>query len=87
MVRQTADILRRFETLEPADYDRIQALARDGQIEAVVASWYRNRDGSGAPASPRRAAPSSELLDQVLLLAMRPVSRALRRGAACRGWS
>ena len=42
MVRQTADILRRFETLEQADYDRIQALAREGQIEAVVASWYES---------------------------------------------
>ena len=40
MVRQTADILRRFDTLETSDYDHIQGLARDGQIEAVVATWY-----------------------------------------------
>jgi Protein involved in formate dehydrogenase formation len=69
MIRQTADILRRFETLESADYDRIQGLARDGQIEGVVANWYE------AAVARRRAEPQTaerELLDQVLLLAMRP---------------
>jgi formate dehydrogenase maturation protein FdhE len=71
MIRQTADILRRFETLELADYDRIQGLARDGQIEAVVANWFE-----AAMATARRGAdartPERELLDQVLMLAMRP---------------
>jgi transcriptional regulator NrdR family protein len=71
MVRQTADILRRFDTLETAEYDHIQMLARDGQIEAVVASWY---ESAMAPAR-RRTDPKNhekELLDQVLLLSMRP---------------
>ena len=71
MVRQTADILRRFETLETPEYDHIQILARDGQIEAVVASWY---ESAMAPAR-RRTDPKThekELLDQVLLLSMRP---------------
>jgi len=71
MIRQTADILKRFETLESPEYDRIQALARDGQIEAVVSSWY---DAAMAPAR-RKTDPRTherELLDQVLLLAMRP---------------
>ena len=36
MVRQTADILKRFDTLESPEYDRIQALARDGHIEAEI---------------------------------------------------
>lgn len=71
MIRQTADILKRFETLDTPEYDRIQSLARDGQIEAVVSSWY---DAAMAPA--RRKSDSRtqerELLDQVLLLAMRP---------------
>jgi Protein involved in formate dehydrogenase formation len=71
MIRQTADILRRFETLDSPEYDHIQALARDGHVEAVVASWY---DEAMSPA--RRAenakTPEKELLDQVLLLAMRP---------------
>ena len=71
MIRQTADILRRFETLELSDYDRIQALARDGQIEAVVSSWY---EAAMAPAR-RKSDPRTherELIDQILLLAMRP---------------
>jgi formate dehydrogenase maturation protein FdhE len=71
MIRQTADILKRFETLDGPEYDRIQSLARDGQIEAVVSSWY---DAAMAPAR-RKSDPRThekELLDQVLLLAMRP---------------
>ncbi|HTL02922.1 MAG TPA: formate dehydrogenase accessory protein FdhE [Vicinamibacterales bacterium] len=71
MIRQTADILRRFDTLDGPEYDRIQSLARDGQIDAVVCSWY---EAAMAPA--RRKTDSQthekELLDQVLLLAMRP---------------
>ena len=71
MIRQTADILRRFETLELADYDRVQALARDGQIETAVAAWYET---ATSPAR-RDSAPRTherEILDQVLLLSMRP---------------
>jgi len=71
MIRQTADILRRFETLEPADYDRIQGLARDGQVEGVVAAWYEAAIGP-ARRRPDVRSPERELLDQVLLLAMRP---------------
>jgi hypothetical protein len=71
MIRQTADILRRFETLDTAEYDHIQALARDGQIEAVVAAWY---DAATTPARGKTEVRTHEreLLDQVLLLAMRP---------------
>lgn len=71
MLRQTADILKRFETLDPPEYDRIQSLARDGQIDAVVSSWY---EAAMTPAR-RKTDPRThekELLDQVLLLAMRP---------------
>ena len=71
MVRQTADILRRFDTLESSDYDNIQALARDGQIEAVVGVWYDSAMGLAR----RKTDPKTherELLDQVLLLSMRP---------------
>ena len=71
MIRQTADILRRFETLETADYDRIQALARDGRIEAVVATWYETAMVPARRGTDART-PERELLDQVLLLAMRP---------------
>jgi formate dehydrogenase maturation protein FdhE len=69
MLRQTADILRRFETLELEDYDRIQGLARDGQIEAVVLTWYQTAV-AGRKADSRTH--EKELVDQVVLLAMRP---------------
>ena len=87
MIRQTADILKRFETLDGPEYDRIQALARDGQIEAVVSSWY---DAAMAPAR-RKTDPRThekELLDQVLLLAMRPFLARCAEGAAAedRAW-
>ena len=72
MIRQTADILRRFETLELADYDRVQGFARDSQLEALVATWY---EAAMAPARRKTDTTRSherELFDQVLLLAMRP---------------
>jgi formate dehydrogenase maturation protein FdhE len=71
MLRQTADILRRFETLDAADYERLQALARDAQIEALVRAWYESATVSGR----RHQDPGAhdrELLDQVMLLSMRP---------------
>ena len=71
MVRQTADILRRFETLEAADYDQVQTLARDGRIETVVASWYETQMAEARRQAPART-HERELLDQILLLAMRP---------------
>ena len=44
MVRQTADILHRFEALEPADYAAIQSLGRAGHtLEPIVAQWYTSR--------------------------------------------
>ena len=71
MVRQTADILRRFETLETPEYDHIQALARDGQLEAVVSSWFESAVAPARPESDPRT-HEMELLDQVLQLSMRP---------------
>jgi len=73
--RQTADVLRRFDALEVADYQAIQAMSRDGHaLEPLVLYWFN------ATAAPERVAgqtrPSSaaspEALDQVLALAMRP---------------
>jgi hypothetical protein len=87
ILRQTADILRRFDTLDSQEHARIQSLAREGQIEALVAAWYEapardmeRRGQSGVPnAAAALAAPSGAhdpeergMLDQVLLLAMRP---------------
>jgi FdhE protein len=72
MVRQTADILRRFDTLDSQEHARIQALAREGQIEQIVAAWYSAPHAeSGSPAGQGRQEEKG-MLDQVLLLAMRP---------------
>ena len=71
--RQTADILRRFEALEPADYQAILQLGRDNGLEALVAHWYdvsSGVSGESAATSLPDGAPAG--LDQVLVLALRP---------------
>ncbi len=87
MFRQTADILRRFDTLEEADYAAIQTISRSGHmLEPLVVSWYENAACRGKPdpsarLDPRPASPpvaeqvpavASDTLDQVLLLTMKP---------------
>ena len=72
-LRQTSDILRRFETLEQADYEQIVALGRDGGLEPVVKRWYEATSGVDGGDPLTRApegAPAS--LDQVLVIALRP---------------
>jgi formate dehydrogenase maturation protein FdhE len=73
--RQTADVLKRFDALEAADYQALQVMSRDGHaLEPLAVRWFN------ATAAPERldepAAPSMgaspEALDQVLALAMRP---------------
>jgi len=71
MIRQTADILKRFDTLDGPEYDRVQSLARDGQIESVVSTWYSAAMARSRPKGDGHV-HDKELLDQVLLLAMRP---------------
>jgi len=72
--RQTADILRRFDELEPPAHGKIMALARDGNsLEPLVKQWYVATSGVDGGDARNRApdgAPSG--LDHVLLLAMRP---------------
>ena len=36
MVRQTADVLRRFGALDEADYQKVQAIGRDMTLVTVV---------------------------------------------------
>ena len=42
MVRQTADVLRRFGALDEADYQRVQAIGRDMTLVTVASQWYRS---------------------------------------------
>jgi FdhE protein len=74
-LRQTADILLRFEALERSDYDGIVALGRDGNaLEPLLSGWYNASSGvePGAEPRSRQLTDAPEGLDQVLVLALRP---------------
>jgi hypothetical protein len=67
-VRQTADILRRYEAIEAGDHEQILAIGRDGNtLEPLVSAWYGSADPGSLPAEG--VTPS---LEQVLVLAIRP---------------
>jgi hypothetical protein len=78
MVRQTADVLRRFGALEAADYERVHALGRDMDLAATASRWYHSTAGHcGGPAGARSVwhggeSAASDIAGQVLTLAMRP---------------
>ncbi len=77
LVRQTADVLRRFGALETGDHERVQRLGRDAQLVAVTGRWfYSNAERHAAAAADSRApeagTPVDSVVDQVLTLAMRP---------------
>ena len=74
-LRQTADILLRFEALDPGDHERLAGLLRDGNsLEPLVERWYAA--SSAVDGSPARTRPSTDTgtpgLDHVLVLAVRP---------------
>jgi Protein involved in formate dehydrogenase formation len=73
-LRQTADILRRFDALEQPDYERIVALGRGSNLlEPLLTQWYETTsgvNGEGPRAGTEEDAPAG--LDQVLVLAIRP---------------
>ena len=78
-LRQTADILHRFDALDRAEHQQILALAREGHtLEPLVEKWYEGRNGvrhpSDATDEVAEIAEVAELpnLGEVLLLAMRP---------------
>ena len=77
-LRQTADILLRFDALDAEDHALIVALGRDGNtLEPLVAGWYAATSGvdggtAGDVAAVFAAAGAPASLDQVLILALRP---------------
>jgi hypothetical protein len=74
-LRQTADILLRFEALERADHERMLALGRDGNVlEPLVSRWYAASSGVEGDVDGRvkEVADGPPGLDQVLVLAIRP---------------
>ena len=77
MVRQTADVLRRFGALEQSDYDKAQTLGRDMQLLAAVGRWYRAAAErqlavAGVPPVAGHDLGDDTALGQVIALAMRP---------------
>ena len=75
LLRQTTDILRRYEVIEEGDHQKLLALAHQGHVlEPIVTRWYAATSGVEG-GDPRTAAARPDLpesLDQVLLLALRP---------------
>ena len=73
-VRQTADILNRFDALDRVEHQQILALVRAGNaLEPLVLGWYNASSGvDGVSARERIPAGAPQSLDQVLVLAMRP---------------
>jgi FdhE protein len=74
-LRQTADILLRFDAIERVDHDRIVALGREGNaLEPLVSGWYEASSGVDAGVEPghRLMADAPEGLEHVLVLALRP---------------
>jgi hypothetical protein len=82
VVRQTADVLRRFGALDDADYQIVVAMGRDMNILEVVRRWFRRSAGHHAmvgvgagqalPEPGQGEAQTNAAIDQVLGLAMRP---------------
>jgi len=92
-LRQTADILLRFEAIDRADHNAIVALGRDGNtLEPVVTEWYERTSGVDAAPS-RQQSPDGvpAALDHVLLLALRPFltrcAEALGQRVDLSGWT
>ena len=76
MVRQIAEILRRYGALEEVDYLKVQALGRDMQLITVTGQWFRSVVEQQVAAIGVRASfaelDGSDVFDQVLTLSMRP---------------
>ncbi len=88
MFRKAADIMLRFDAMEPRDHAAIQTLAHsDHLFEPLVVSWYEaaacqgevdpddcqgSRTPSAQPAIADEVGVAEDTLDQVLLLTMRP---------------
>jgi len=73
-LRQTADVLYRFQTLERQDHEQVLALTREGNaLEPLVTNWYLATSGVDAgPPPPRLPAGAPEMMEHLLLLSLRP---------------
>ena len=79
MVRQTADVLHRFDALDAQEFQLVHAMGRGNQLLDVAGRWYRRAAArvvaavaGGAAADFPEAEPEPEIVGHVLALAMRP---------------
>jgi len=86
MVRQTAEVLHRFDALDDAEFQLIHTLGRDMRLLTLVGHWYRRpaervaaerlaavgASGIGPQAHAGPAEAELEIVGHVLALAMRP---------------
>jgi hypothetical protein len=93
LLRQTADILHRFEALDRAEHQQILTLGRDANaLEPLVNHWYAASSGVDANDPKERIPPGAPAnLDQVLVLALRPFlarcGEALAQRIDFSGWA
>jgi len=72
LFRQIADVLRRYDVLEPAHLEETQALIRASRpTREDVAAWFEEAVGR-LPGRPKAAAALPEAVGQVLSLTARP---------------
>lgn len=76
LVRQTADVLRRFGALDEADFQLAQTIGRDMNLLETAAHWFRTtperRNAAVAPIGVTTTGVESEMMEHVLTLVMRP---------------
>lgn len=71
MMRQTVDILRRFDSVDAEGAAKLQAMAREPHsFQPIVEAWYNA--GAGARDAAALPPDTTGMLDQALTLAMRP---------------
>lgn len=91
-LRQTADVLLHYETLERPEHERILALGRDAErLEPLVTDWYLATSRAGGPNTPPHdPAPELASLEHVLVLSMRPFlarsAEAVRQASGFEAW-
>ena len=73
-LRQIAEVLARFESLDRADSEHILAMTRESNtLEPIVANWYTATSGVDPGPGPERLPPGEPpSFEYVLLLALRP---------------
>lgn len=97
MVRQTADVLHRFDALDASEFQHVHNMGRGDQLLEVAGRWYRRAAERAAAATGAAAVavPASsdepEMVGHVLTLAMRPFlsrcAEVLQRRPELAGWS